>query len=78
LSTDTALRLTCGVITAVLAGIAVIAAGKPEDFGIGPVAGHWLTVVAAVLGIIAGGLPGWVKGAALGTARWLAVEKNAR
>jgi hypothetical protein len=58
----TALRIVSGVIGAVLAGIGIISAGNPADFGLTPVASHWLTVVAAVLGVIGSGLPGWVKG----------------
>lgn len=46
-------------VAAILAGLAVIQAGNPADFGLSPLVVKWLGVVTAVLGIVAGALPSW-------------------
>ena len=47
------------VVAAVLAGMAVIQAGNPSEFGLDPIAAKWLGVLSAMLGILAGALPSW-------------------
>ncbi len=44
-------------VSAVLAGLALVQVGNPADFGLSPVLAHWLNVVIAMLGILAGVLP---------------------
>jgi asparagine N-glycosylation enzyme membrane subunit Stt3 len=45
------------VVAVLLAGIAVIQVADPADFGLSPVAAHWLGVVVAMLGVLSSFLP---------------------
>jgi hypothetical protein len=49
-----------GVFVAMLlAGLAILQAADPTDFGLTVVQGRWVGVVAAMLGVLAGALPSW-------------------
>lgn len=50
-------RVAAFAVAVVLGGLAVVQAGDPADFGLTPVAGRWLAVLASMLGIAAGFLP---------------------
>lgn len=44
-------------VSVLLAGLAVIQLANPADFGLTPVMAHWLGVIVAMLGVLAGFLP---------------------
>jgi hypothetical protein len=49
-----------GVFVAMLlAGLAILQAADPTDFGLTVVQGRWVGVFAAMLGVLAGALPSW-------------------
>lgn len=50
-------RYAAIVVAVLLAGLAVIQAADPTDYGLAPIAARWLGVAAAMLGVLAGFLP---------------------
>lgn len=50
-------RILAIVVGALLAGCALIQVADPADFGLTPVMVHWLNVLVAMLGVVAGVLP---------------------
>lgn len=50
-------RYAAVAVAVLSAGLAVILAADPVDFGLSPIAARWLGVVAAMLAVLAGFLP---------------------